>query len=76
MAESKSDEYTNKINDLSEFSSFIDPLTALRNFLRSECRPLLARSGKPSDKAFIEAFNRRFSAPLVAYDLGQRHLLG
>jgi|SRR5882724_5139651 len=42
MAESKSDEYANKIKDLSEFSSFIDPLTALRNFPRSERRRLLA----------------------------------
>jgi hypothetical protein len=76
MAESKSDESTNKNKGLSEFSSFIHPLTALRNFTRSERRPLLARPYKLSDDAFIEALNGRFSAPLVAYDLGQRHLLG
>jgi hypothetical protein len=38
MAESKSAEYANKINGPSEFSSSVHPLTALRNFLRSECR--------------------------------------
>jgi hypothetical protein len=37
MVESKSAEFTSKINEPSEFSSFIHPLTALRNFLRSEC---------------------------------------
>src|ERR1700743_227897 len=37
MAESKSAEFTSKINEPSEFSSSVPPLTALANFLRSEC---------------------------------------
>jgi hypothetical protein len=47
MAESKSDEFTSKINEPSEFSSSVHPLTALVNFQRSECRdPLPVRDGK------------------------------
>jgi hypothetical protein len=38
QAESKSTEYNNKINNLSEFSSSVHPLTALGISLRSECR--------------------------------------
>ena len=38
MAESKSAEYNSKINNLSEFSSSVHPLTALGISLRSECR--------------------------------------
>jgi len=38
MAESKSAEYANKINGLSESSSSVHPLTVLANFPRSECR--------------------------------------
>jgi hypothetical protein len=37
MVESKSDEYTNEINEHSEFSHSVRPLRALGNFLRSEC---------------------------------------
>jgi hypothetical protein len=46
MAESRSAEFTNKINEPSEFSAFGHPLTALVNFQRSECRdPLPVRDG-------------------------------
>jgi hypothetical protein len=38
MAESKSAEFTSKINGPSEFSRYVHPLTALVNFQRSECR--------------------------------------
>jgi hypothetical protein len=38
-AESKSAEYANKINGVSESSSSVHPLTALANFSRSERRP-------------------------------------
>jgi hypothetical protein len=36
MAESKSAEFTSKINEPSEFSRYVHPLTALKNFPRSE----------------------------------------
>jgi len=46
MAESKSAEFTGKINEHSEFSFYVHPLTALVNFQRSECRdPLPMRDG-------------------------------
>jgi hypothetical protein len=46
MAESKSAEFTSKINGPSEFSRYVHPLTALVNFQRSECRyPLPVRNG-------------------------------
>jgi hypothetical protein len=38
MAESKSGEFTRKVNEPSEFSFYVHPLTALMNFPRSECR--------------------------------------
>jgi hypothetical protein len=38
MAESKSAKFSSKINEPSEFSSSVHPLTAFRNFLRSERR--------------------------------------
>jgi hypothetical protein len=38
MAESKSAEFTSKINEPSEFSLYVHPLRALVNFPRSECR--------------------------------------
>jgi hypothetical protein len=38
MTESKSGEFTSKINEPSEFSFYVHPLTALVNFPRSECR--------------------------------------
>jgi hypothetical protein len=47
MAESKSDEYASKINDRCESSSSVHLLTALENFLRSECR----RSVSQGDEA-------------------------
>jgi hypothetical protein len=40
-AESKFGEFASKINGPSEFSSSVHPLTALRNFLRSEWRRVL-----------------------------------
>jgi hypothetical protein len=38
QAESKSAEFTSKINEPSEFSPYVRPLTALMNFQPSECR--------------------------------------
>ncbi len=37
MAESKSAEFASKINESSEFSSSVHPLTPLANFPSSEC---------------------------------------
>jgi hypothetical protein len=70
-AESKSDEYNNKIKDISEFSSFIHPLAALRNFPRSERRRLLAGGpGKPmttpSSRRSMDAFLRHWSLTIRA----------
>ena len=39
MAESKSDQFTSKINEPSEFSSFVHSLRGLANLPRSECGP-------------------------------------
>jgi hypothetical protein len=46
MTESKSAEFMSKINEPSEFSPDVHPLTALVSFQRSECRdPLPVRDG-------------------------------
>jgi hypothetical protein len=66
MAESKSDEYAKKINDHSEFSSSVHPLTALANFPRTALsRPLLQSA------VHVPLFGRR---AVTAGEAGDRGL--
>jgi hypothetical protein len=65
----KSDEYAKKINDHSEFSSSVHPLTALANFPRSEC-PLTRGSGTRAIVAQARAFAAAFGVRAFP-----RHLL-